>query len=158
MPLQRLSNSHSKDYSWVKIGVRMAEISWKLGWRTDCCTANFQGAITFNPIVGFLSSRSIQRSQDQPDKRKIKAGGHWKAVSGLTMAVTSIFATRTINSLRHAPDKGDRHCSEIFPSTQLFSTFFLYSKHQKHLKNTSKFLDSCISTKNTMLGHMWFTC
>ena len=27
MPLRRLSNSHSNDYSWVEIGVRTVEIS-----------------------------------------------------------------------------------------------------------------------------------
>jgi len=31
MPLQRLSNSNSNDYSWVEIEVRMAEISLKSG-------------------------------------------------------------------------------------------------------------------------------
>ena len=30
-PLRRLSNPHSNDYSWVKIGVRAAEISRKSG-------------------------------------------------------------------------------------------------------------------------------
>ena len=31
MPLRRLSNSHSNDYSWVEIGVKTAKISQKLG-------------------------------------------------------------------------------------------------------------------------------
>jgi len=36
------TNSHSNDYSWVKIGVRMAEISRKLGWHIDQCIGNFR--------------------------------------------------------------------------------------------------------------------
>ena len=41
-PLRRLSNPHSNDYSWVKIGVIAAEISQKSRWHTDRCTANFR--------------------------------------------------------------------------------------------------------------------
>ena len=69
------------------------------------------------------------------------------------MPIASIFALRAINSPRHAPDRGtDIFLKFPFCPASLYIFFSLLNtkKPPKNTpKNTSKFLDFCISTKNT---------
>ena len=85
MPLWRLSNSHSNDYSWVEIGVKTVEISrkpvnalidapltsWSHNFWSDCWIFEFHtfleigsqdisGGVKINPIWGASQAAALQ--------------------------------------------------------------------------------------------------
>ena len=121
MPLQRLSNSCSNDYSWVEIGVRI-----------DAPQTSKSHNFWFDHWIFEFHTFLETKNQDISKGVKISL-----IRGGLTMAAASIFAPRAINSPKHALDRGHTFFWNL-PSAQLLSTFSLSPKHQKSPKNTPK--------------------
>ena len=138
MPLWRLSNSHSKDYSWIEIGVRMAEISWKPRWHTDRCHRWIFKIHTFSKT----RSQNLSRV---PRSTPFYAFWGRRSLKGRCLKIRA----RAINSPKHPSDQKRNTFFWVFALFLVSLHVFPSSKTPKNLKNTLKPLDSSLFTKNT---------
>ena len=130
MPLQRLSNSHYNDYSWVKIRVRTAEISENQD-NAPIDAPQISKSHNFQSDHWIFKIHTFSKPGSQYLSRSIKIHSFWGPfeASGLPRATASKNAPRVINSPRHPTNRTQFFFSWNSLATQLLYTYFLSSKH-----------------------------
>ena len=140
MPLRRLSNSHSNDYSWVEIGVKTIEISRKL-WKPHLltsCSHNFWSDRWSFEFHTFLETKNEYLSKGvkiSPIRWLLRPGALEEpltALQGHTFFWNLPFCLVSLNvfSLFQTPKKKKKKIQK--KSKKHIKVSWFFSLHQKH--------------------------